>query len=264
MAKKRSCTIIANLTFNLRKVSDIGSADHADRKGFENCCWKMFARKRTWSRQLPYRSHKGTYPLEWLIQRESKSERKGRFAAVVFHPRPSPERLSTGVKFQMDGKNLWWNFIFHLRSQVFFRAGVLGQLEEIRDERLGKIVSWMQAWVRGYLSRKQYRKLGGQRWVPLLLFMILFYRTYGNELRLMIEAIQIIWVSPRGKTCLRQKWKCKRIIETIYIHLIKAAIIFFLCFHQTSGGRHPEEHSKLPKVADMALVEDVDSSQTPT
>ncbi|XP_031624288.1 myosin heavy chain, muscle isoform X20 [Contarinia nasturtii] len=48
-------------------------------------------------------------------------------------------------------------------TKVFFRAGVLGQMEEFRDERLGKIMSWMQAWVRGYLSRKEYKKIQDQR-----------------------------------------------------------------------------------------------------
>ncbi|XP_076661356.1 myosin heavy chain isoform X32 [Halictus rubicundus] len=48
-------------------------------------------------------------------------------------------------------------------TKVFFRAGVLGQMEEFRDERLGKIVSWMQAYIRGYLSRKDYKKLQEQR-----------------------------------------------------------------------------------------------------
>jgi len=51
-----------------------------------------------------------------------------------------------------------------IEIQVFFRAGVLGQMEELRDDRLGKIVSWMQAYVRGYLSRKEFKKLQDQRW----------------------------------------------------------------------------------------------------
>ncbi|XP_062142187.1 myosin heavy chain, muscle isoform X25 [Drosophila sulfurigaster albostrigata] len=48
-------------------------------------------------------------------------------------------------------------------TKVFFRAGVLGQMEEFRDERLGKIMSWMQAWARGYLARKGFKKLQEQR-----------------------------------------------------------------------------------------------------
>merc|ERR1719391_1216451 len=48
-------------------------------------------------------------------------------------------------------------------TKVFFRAGVLGELEEIRDERLGKVIGWLQAWIRGYMSRKDYKKLQEQR-----------------------------------------------------------------------------------------------------
>lgn len=36
-------------------------------------------------------------------------------------------------------------------------------MEEFRDERLGKIMSWMQAWIRGYLARKDYKKIQEQR-----------------------------------------------------------------------------------------------------
>lgn len=46
---------------------------------------------------------------------------------------------------------------------MFFRAGVLGQMEEFRDDRLGKIMSWLQAWIRGYLARKDYKKIQEQR-----------------------------------------------------------------------------------------------------
>ncbi|XP_063624540.1 myosin heavy chain, muscle isoform X44 [Cydia splendana] len=49
------------------------------------------------------------------------------------------------------------------KTKVFFRAGVLGQMEEMRDDRLSKIVSWLQAYIRGYLSRKEYKKLQEQR-----------------------------------------------------------------------------------------------------
>ncbi|XP_034240466.1 myosin heavy chain, muscle isoform X14 [Thrips palmi] len=48
-------------------------------------------------------------------------------------------------------------------TKVFFRAGVLGQMEELRDDRLGKIISWLQAYIRGYLSRKGFKRLQDQR-----------------------------------------------------------------------------------------------------
>ncbi|CAH4028638.1 unnamed protein product [Pieris brassicae] len=48
-------------------------------------------------------------------------------------------------------------------TKVFFRAGVLGQMEELRDDRLSKIVSWLQSYIRGYLSRKEFKRLQEQR-----------------------------------------------------------------------------------------------------
>ncbi|KAG7174239.1 Myosin heavy chain, muscle-like 14 [Homarus americanus] len=53
--------------------------------------------------------------------------------------------------------------IISCHSKVFFRAGVLGTLEEIRDDRLGMIITWMQSWVRGYISRSGYKRLQEQR-----------------------------------------------------------------------------------------------------
>ncbi|XP_073982547.1 myosin heavy chain isoform X11 [Rhodnius prolixus] len=48
-------------------------------------------------------------------------------------------------------------------TKVFFRAGVLGQLEEMRDDRLSKIMGWLQSYIRGYITRKEYKKLQEQR-----------------------------------------------------------------------------------------------------
>lgn len=48
-------------------------------------------------------------------------------------------------------------------TKVFFRAGVLGQMEEFRDDRLSRIMTWMQSWCRGYLSRKAFKKMQEQR-----------------------------------------------------------------------------------------------------
>jgi myosin heavy chain 6/7 len=39
----------------------------------------------------------------------------------------------------------------------------LGRLEEMRDERLGKILTWLQAWVRWYQVKKTFKKLQDQR-----------------------------------------------------------------------------------------------------
>ncbi|XP_076671832.1 myosin heavy chain isoform X29 [Andrena cerasifolii] len=63
----------------------------------------------------------------------------------------------------LDGINLEPDQYRMGLTKVFFRAGVLGQMEEFRDERLGKIVSWMQAYIRGYLARTDFKKLQEQR-----------------------------------------------------------------------------------------------------
>ncbi|RWS13676.1 myosin heavy chain: muscle-like protein, partial [Dinothrombium tinctorium] len=47
--------------------------------------------------------------------------------------------------------------------KIFFRAGVLGRLEEMRDERLGKIITWMQAWCRWWFVKRTFKKLQEQR-----------------------------------------------------------------------------------------------------
>ena len=57
-------------------------------------------------------------------------------------------------------------------TKVFFRAGVLGALEDMRDERLSKILSLFQAHVRGYIMRRSYQKLQDQRWEFLLSFYL--------------------------------------------------------------------------------------------
>ena len=48
-------------------------------------------------------------------------------------------------------------------TKVFFKAGILGQLEEMREEKLSKILSNFQARIRGYLMRGKYSKLQDQR-----------------------------------------------------------------------------------------------------
>lgn len=36
-------------------------------------------------------------------------------------------------------------------------------MEEFRDERLSKIMTWMQSWIRGYISRKEFVQMQEQR-----------------------------------------------------------------------------------------------------
>merc|ERR1712001_675839 len=44
-------------------------------------------------------------------------------------------------------------------TKVFFRAGILGYMEEVREDRIGEVLSWLQAQDRGKASRLLFRKL---------------------------------------------------------------------------------------------------------
>ncbi|XP_035471646.1 myosin heavy chain, fast skeletal muscle-like [Scophthalmus maximus] len=48
-------------------------------------------------------------------------------------------------------------------TKVFFKAGLLGTLEELRDEKLASLVTQTQALCRGYLMRKEISKIIAQR-----------------------------------------------------------------------------------------------------
>ncbi|TDH09164.1 hypothetical protein EPR50_G00083950 [Perca flavescens] len=47
--------------------------------------------------------------------------------------------------------------------QVFFKAGLLGVLEEMRDEKLATLVTMTQALCRGYLMRREFVKMMERR-----------------------------------------------------------------------------------------------------
>lgn len=53
--------------------------------------------------------------------------------------------------------------IFSWALQVFFRAGVLAKLEDMRDERLAKIITLLQAQLRGTLMRIEFKKMVDRR-----------------------------------------------------------------------------------------------------
>merc|ERR1719219_1759481 len=48
-------------------------------------------------------------------------------------------------------------------TKVFFRAGQLGMMEEIREDRIGSVLSWLQSGARGKASRMAFKKLQDQK-----------------------------------------------------------------------------------------------------
>merc|ERR1712020_686868 len=48
-------------------------------------------------------------------------------------------------------------------TKVFFRAGILGYMEEVREDRIGQVLSYLQAQARGKSSRIVFKKLQEQK-----------------------------------------------------------------------------------------------------
>merc|ERR1711935_756022 len=48
-------------------------------------------------------------------------------------------------------------------TKIFFRAGILGYMEEFREDRIGAVLSWLQAQARGKSSRLVFKKLQDQK-----------------------------------------------------------------------------------------------------
>merc|ERR1712042_80792 len=48
-------------------------------------------------------------------------------------------------------------------TKVFFRAGVLGHMEEVREDRVGQVLSWLQSYCRGKMSRLTFKKKQEQK-----------------------------------------------------------------------------------------------------
>merc|ERR1711881_661829 len=48
-------------------------------------------------------------------------------------------------------------------TKVFFRAGILGYMEEVREDRIGEVLSWLQAMAKGKASRLIFKKLQDQK-----------------------------------------------------------------------------------------------------
>lgn len=81
--------------------------------------------------------------------------------------RPQPVQVWTdqGLEVQVwDAKtSSSWRDLPPFCSQVFFKAGLLGQLEDMRDARLSEILTIVQAMSRGTLMRMELDKMMLQR-----------------------------------------------------------------------------------------------------
>merc|ERR1711931_170994 len=48
-------------------------------------------------------------------------------------------------------------------TKVFFRAGILGYMEEVREDKIGQVLFWLQSGARGKASRLVFKKMQDQK-----------------------------------------------------------------------------------------------------
>merc|ERR1711931_136889 len=48
-------------------------------------------------------------------------------------------------------------------TKVFFRAGILGYMEEVREDKIGQVLFWLQSQARGKASRLVFKKMQDQK-----------------------------------------------------------------------------------------------------
>ena len=79
--------------------------------------------------------------------------------------------LVMAIKVCKDPKTLCASILYYLTMtccniyflKVFFKAGLLGLLEEMRDDKLAEIITRTQARCRGFLMRVEYRRMVERR-----------------------------------------------------------------------------------------------------
>jgi len=101
------------------------------RKGFPN--------------KISYGEFKGRYNILAAVA-VSKAKKDKDAAKAVFHAiKLDPEKYRLG------------------HTKVFFRAGILGLMEEVREDRIASVLSYLQAQARGKTARQVYKKLQQQK-----------------------------------------------------------------------------------------------------
>jgi len=106
-------------------------------------------------------------------------------------------------------------------TKVFFRAGILGYMEEVREDRIGNVLSWLQSGARGKSSRMKYAKLKEQK---MALFCV--QRTVRNYMMAKTWLWLQIWlmIKPNLKCTQFSKYKkeYEDKIEEAEAHIDKA------------------------------------------
>ena len=76
--------------------------------------------------------------------------------AKAKNPKAAAKAVLDAVKLEAEKYRLG-------HTKVFFRAGILGYMEEVREDKIGAVLSWLQASSRGKASRLVYHKMKESR-----------------------------------------------------------------------------------------------------
>merc|ERR1719192_1136950 len=95
--------------------------------------------------KMPYPEFKSRYNILAAKAVAKAKNDKAAAGAVLLVAKLDPEKYRLG------------------HTKVFFRAGILGYVEEVREDKIGSVLSYLQAGARGKNSRIQYKKLQDQK-----------------------------------------------------------------------------------------------------
>merc|ERR1711892_951753 len=122
-------------------------------------------------------------------------------------------------------------------TKVFFRAGILGVMEETREDKIGSVLSWLQSGARGKSSRMKFKKLQDQK-----LALYCCQRALKNRKMVTTWKWMEIWMAIKPSLKCTQFGKYKAEFED-KIALAEANI-----------GTALEERAKVQKVHDALLA----------
>ena len=87
-------------------------------------------------------------------------------------------RMVMAIKVYQDHERLCASILYNVTMtscnisflKVFFKAGLIGLLEEMRDEKLAQLITRTQARCRGFLMRVEFKKMMERRYLLVLIW----------------------------------------------------------------------------------------------
>ena len=172
------------------------------RKGFPN--------------KVPYQEFKGRFNI--LAAKEvAKAKKDKDMARAVF------------TKIQLDPEK--WR-LGH--TKVFFRAGILGYMEEVREDKIADVLSWLQAQARGKASRTVYKKMKEHRMAMYCAQRTIRNRRIGNRI-VLIHLISFKYILLGERTVFQNTLYTMIIIFDRY----DLGMVAIVVGHQTTAEMYP-------------------------